>query len=113
MSFKKIVAGILFILPLWGYCQFTYLNDQYTIVQDQNGNILSQPWAGGLNAAQFNRMDLNGDGIEDLVLFDRTAKPGVDARIINLLLIFRYKIFSTLGTSVLCLPRNKLPSKIT
>lgn len=29
------------------------------------------PWAGGINAAQYNTMDINGDGAEDLVLFDR------------------------------------------
>ena len=33
---------------------------------------LRNPWAGGLNAAQFSSMDLNGDGINDLVVFDRT-----------------------------------------
>jgi hypothetical protein len=31
------------------------------------------PWAGGLNAAQYNTIDLNLDGIDDLVLFDRTS----------------------------------------
>ena len=31
------------------------------------------PWAGGLNAAHYNTMDLNHDGKDDLVLFDRTA----------------------------------------
>ncbi len=31
------------------------------------------PWAGGLNAAQINTMDLNGDNKPDLVIFDRTA----------------------------------------
>lgn len=29
------------------------------------------PWAGGLNACQFGRMDLNGDGQKDLLVFDR------------------------------------------
>lgn len=31
------------------------------------------PWAGGLNAAQTNTLDLNGDGHPDLVIFDRTS----------------------------------------
>ena len=31
------------------------------------------PWAGGLNAAHHNTMDLNDDGKDDLVIFDRTA----------------------------------------
>jgi hypothetical protein len=37
-----------------------------------NGQTLNSPWAGGLNACQFSSMDLDGDGINDLVVFDRT-----------------------------------------
>ena len=38
-----------------------------------NGNgILKNAWAGGLNAVQFNQIDLDGDGNEDVVAFDRT-----------------------------------------
>jgi hypothetical protein len=32
---------------------------------------LSNPWAGGLNCPQFSEIDLNGDGIKDLVAFER------------------------------------------
>ncbi|MDP2721438.1 MAG: FG-GAP-like repeat-containing protein [Bacteroidales bacterium] len=32
---------------------------------------LSMPWAGGLDAAQYNEVDLNLDGILDLLVFDR------------------------------------------
>lgn len=32
------------------------------------------PWAGGLNATQFNTIDLNADGKDDLAIFDRTAE---------------------------------------
>lgn len=31
------------------------------------------PWAGGLHACQFGRMDLDGDGRKDLLVFDRHA----------------------------------------
>jgi hypothetical protein len=52
--------------------QFTYvLNQQVPVIMGQD--TLSMPWAGGLNAAQFNTMDLDFDGKEDLVLFDRMA----------------------------------------
>jgi hypothetical protein len=30
-------------------------------------------WAGGLNAPQFNQLDLNNDGVPDLVVFDRSG----------------------------------------
>jgi hypothetical protein len=44
-----------------------------TTVLSLNGKNLLNPWAGGLNAAQFTKMDLNGDGVEDLVVFERTS----------------------------------------
>ncbi|GHB69688.1 FG-GAP-like repeat-containing protein [Persicitalea jodogahamensis] len=44
-----------------------------TTTVTRNGQTLQNPWAGGLNAGQFSTMDLNGDGINDLVAFDRTS----------------------------------------
>ncbi len=37
----------------------------------KNGAALELPFTGGLNNPQFNPADLNNDGIEDLVIFDR------------------------------------------
>ena len=64
----------LFLLlgPLMAKGQFTYTFDQQIPVE-VNGQVLNLPWAGGLNSAQFNTMDLNGDDKQDLVIFDRTA----------------------------------------
>lgn len=39
----------------------------------KDGRDLLSPWAGGLNAVQYAKMDLDRDGVEDLVLFDRTT----------------------------------------
>jgi len=39
----------------------------------QNGQILPNAFAGGLNAPQFSTCKLDNDGTEDLVVFDRTA----------------------------------------
>lgn len=39
----------------------------------KDGRLLNNPWAGGLNAVQYGKMDLNGDDEEDLVVFDRTT----------------------------------------
>jgi hypothetical protein len=36
-----------------------------------NGVQLTNPWAGGLNSAQFSKMHLDNDEAEDLVIFDR------------------------------------------
>ena len=34
-------------------------------------SVFHSPWLGGLNACQFGRMDLDGDGKKDLLVFDR------------------------------------------
>jgi hypothetical protein len=64
---------LLLFLPLDLLAQFSYVIDQSIPVKDASGTELSMPWAGGLNAAHYNPMDLNEDGEEDLVIFDRTA----------------------------------------
>ena len=42
-------------------------------VQRTNGSIYSNAWAGGLNNPQFSEVDLDGDLIKDLLVFDRTG----------------------------------------
>ena len=37
------------------------------------GDTLDSPWVGGINAAQFSKIDLNFDNLEDLFIFDRTG----------------------------------------
>ncbi|GIL22215.1 MAG: hypothetical protein BroJett042_07280 [Bacteroidota bacterium] len=58
-------------LTFSAFGQFTYTIDQSIPVE--TSHILSMPWAGGLNAAQINTLDINGDTKDDLVVFDRTA----------------------------------------
>ncbi len=69
----KAVALAVVMVGAWqAYGQFTYVVDQNTPVE-YNGNPLAMPWAGGLNAAQVNTIDLNGDNKQDLVIFERTT----------------------------------------
>lgn len=37
----------------------------------KNGQALKQPWSGGLATPQFGELDLNNDGLLDLVVYDR------------------------------------------
>jgi hypothetical protein len=60
--------GIAFV----AHAQFAYQFDQ-SIPVEVNGRPLPLAWAGGLNSAQYNTIELNGDGKPDLVLYDRTA----------------------------------------
>lgn len=69
----RLLCLLLLSIPVTSHGQFTYLLEQTVPVEDSQKTILPLAWAGGLNAAQFNTMDLNDDGNPDLVLFDRMA----------------------------------------
>lgn len=43
----------------------------------RGGDVLSMAWGGGLNAPQVSTVDLNGDGLKDLFLFDRSGDKSV------------------------------------
>ncbi len=66
--------GVIFLVLIGSVAQaqFTYTFDQSIPVENTIGS-LSLAWAGGLNSAQFNTIDLNGDNQADLVVYDRTA----------------------------------------
>ncbi len=53
------------------------LSQNYTRVDSikvqVNGNWLKNPWAGGHNYIQLSDIDMNGDGIKDLFVFDRAG----------------------------------------
>jgi hypothetical protein len=49
-----------------------YIVDQ-TVPVEIEDKLLTNPWAGGLNAGQYSTMDVNRDGVDDLVVFDRTS----------------------------------------
>lgn len=64
---------VLLLLAQPVTAQFTY-SLEYTIpVSGTDDQLFPMPWAGGFNATQFNTIDLNGDGNDDLAIFDRTA----------------------------------------
>jgi hypothetical protein len=49
---------------------FGFKRDFSIPVYDTSNQLLKFPWAGGFNSAHFNQIDLNQDGIKDLVVFD-------------------------------------------
>lgn len=63
----------LLACPAWAFGQFTYSLDQSVPVSRADGAAYELPWAGGLNAAEYNTLDLDQDGQGDLVIFDRMA----------------------------------------
>jgi hypothetical protein len=63
---------VLLFFPVASFAQFTYSIDQ-SIPVEINGHVTAMAWAGGLNSPQVNTMDFDGDGKQDLVVFDRAA----------------------------------------
>lgn len=47
-----------------------------TIPVYESGSRLLNPWAGGINFSSFSQMDVNFDGKQDLVLFDKVGGSG-------------------------------------
>ena len=64
---------LLFLLPnlVFAQYQFQFKNDVALTI---NGEPTDLSWAGGLNSGQFQKLDLNADGIEDLVIYHRMSK---------------------------------------
>lgn len=85
-SFKLILMNfqifvVLRLLTLFFYfLGFQFLNAQTNYFSRADsirvinlGDTLDSPWVGGINAAQFSKIDLNFDNLEDLFIFDRTG----------------------------------------
>ena len=71
---KKII-GILFT-TLWIVSAVSaqiYFNRDTSISVQENGFDFKHSWVGGINAAQPSEIDLNLDGVNDLIIFDRTG----------------------------------------
>lgn len=45
-----------------------------SVPAERYGKQLQNAWAGGLNSPQFSSIDLNGDGLNDLFVFDRVGE---------------------------------------
>lgn len=66
------LLGLLMALPKSGIAQWDLFFDG-NIPVEHNGTVLDLAFAGGLNFVQISPIDLNGDGIKDLFLFDRSG----------------------------------------
>lgn len=69
---KGIVLICVFIFSQCACDAQTYLHDPITKLKNNDAYAL-YPFAGGLNNPQFDAVDLNADGIKDLVVFDRNG----------------------------------------
>ncbi|MGV3609669.1 MAG: T9SS type A sorting domain-containing protein [Fluviicola sp.] len=73
---KKVLLTLLWIIgSSQAVLTQTYLGFEYhpNIPVKVGSTPLKYPWAGGINYGQFSTIDYNFDGLDDLVIFDRSA----------------------------------------
>src|SRR5690606_31254515 len=70
---KPILLAILIFYSVQLKAQKSFqLENSFAV--DIPGQVIDMPFAGGINAAQIQQMDTNGDGQEALVLWDRNSE---------------------------------------
>jgi len=69
MSWLKRLLGLgILLIGLPGlHAQYDYLDVKFSA----NDEVLSMPLTGGFTSPQFSNIDLNRDGVQDMVVFDR------------------------------------------
>ena len=73
---------IINLLPSLGFSQLVFepMQDVDVVV---NEGSLKIPWNGGLNSGQYGKADLDGDGAEELIIYDRSANAYLVYRIVD------------------------------
>jgi len=72
MKIFYFFLAIIFLISENAFSQINFSRDT-TISVMENANGFKHAWVGGINAMQPSEIDLNLDGINDLILFDRTG----------------------------------------
>ena len=71
MRFLPLLFSFAFF-PTVALAQFSFIKGT-SIPVVHNGVSLTNAWAGGINAAQLSKIDLDQDGLDDIFIFDRTG----------------------------------------
>ena len=69
-KFLFIFSSLLF--NTISFSQINFTRDT-TVSVFENSTQLKHAWNGGVNSAQFSEIDLNLDGIKDIIVFDRSG----------------------------------------
>lgn len=73
---RTLVAGLLFLFSFnlaHAQLRFAFNQEINTKIYHGTDSVLN-PWAGGLNYPIFNNFDFNFDGLDDILVFDRSGK---------------------------------------
>jgi hypothetical protein len=84
---RKLFLCLVLLAHVSGKAQLWIGMD--TISVNENGYVLKMPWAGGINAATFSNCDVNFDGKNDLVVYDKLNNSALGM----------YKCFVNVGTA--------------
>lgn len=71
----RLIVLFFLVFSLGASAQLPVAPDTISVIE--NGNILKMPWGNGLNYSNFSNIDLNYDGVKDLVAFDKLNQFGV------------------------------------
>jgi len=74
---RKLITYILLFMGTTAFGQLSLQRYDGIPVKKDSVSSFENPWAGGLNSAQFSAIDLNGDGIKDLVVCERQINAKV------------------------------------
>jgi len=86
MMVRKLLFLFLIFSVKVSQAQLPLARDTITVIE--NGYVLKMPWANGINFSNVSNVDLNADGVKDLVVFDRLNIYGVG----------RFRCFINTGT---------------
>ena len=74
------------IITTYSFAQISVNRDTSVDVYESNTKYKS-PWVGGMNSVQFNEIDLNLYGVNDLITFDRSGNKKA-LKLFEIILIF-------------------------
>lgn len=66
---KKYLPFLLIFITKLGSAQLLVARDTICVIE--NGSTLKMPWANGINYSNVSNIDLNFDGVKDIVVFDK------------------------------------------
>lgn len=69
---RSLLCLLLSLIIYESNAQFRFVENR-EIPVTVSGSRLTRPWEGGINAAQYQKMDLNNDGTEDLIIYHRIS----------------------------------------
>ena len=73
--YRRLLIAVIVLFSTTAFAQsfhdFGFSRSQNIAVRSQNEQLFSFPWAGGINSVKAAPFDLDFDGIEDLILFEK------------------------------------------